>query len=187
MLTRSIFRLSILTTAALLMVACESAAQGKNLIAERYLDNGDGTVTDITTKLTWRRCSVGQIWTGFACDGEAARFNWDDAMVLAKNGWRLPTVEELDRLVYCSSGQRKSSGWSNGQYVRDADGMCLGGYEKPTINQYAFPKEQPHWFWSSSSSTNYGVGAWGIHFGHGGHGVYGKENRFHARLVSAGQ
>ncbi|MEI6871170.1 MAG: hypothetical protein WCL08_02705, partial [Verrucomicrobiota bacterium] len=32
------------------------------LLAGRYRDNGDGTVTDATTSLQWMRCSLGQEW-----------------------------------------------------------------------------------------------------------------------------
>jgi hypothetical protein len=39
------------------------------LAAKTYSDNGDGTVTDPTTGLTWMRCSMGQTWNGTTCTG----------------------------------------------------------------------------------------------------------------------
>lgn len=36
-----------------------------------YIDNGDGTVTDTRTGLTWMRCALGQTWDGSTCVGVA--------------------------------------------------------------------------------------------------------------------
>ena len=62
---------------------------------ERFIDNGDGTVTDTLTSLMWASAdNMGDI-------------NWDDAMVYCKNppiagykylDWRLPTIQELKTL-----------------------------------------------------------------------------------------
>jgi len=103
----------------------------QNLIDGRYLINNDGTVTDIHTKLTWQRCSVGQIWTGETCAGDFIGFTWDQAMQLAKDGWRLPTVDELDTLVFCSGAQRTPSVRPNGRYVGETNGVCQGDYARP--------------------------------------------------------
>lgn len=171
----------------------------QNLIDGRYLINNDGTVTDIHTKLTWQRCSVGQTWTGETCAGEASSFKWDDAMQLAKDGWRLPTVDELDTLVFCSSGQRKPSVRLNGRYVRETDGQCQGDYSIPVINQLVFPNtNQPAFpnrptdysqsgFWSSSPDARNSAGAWLVDFGYGGVSYGFKSYGAQVRLVRAGQ
>ena len=68
---------------------------------ERYLDNGDGTVTDPETGLQWMRCSLGQTWNGGNCLGEAQSYTWDEAMTSADElnqgggyagyrDWRMP-------------------------------------------------------------------------------------------------
>lgn len=159
----------------------------QNLIDGRYLINNDGTVTDIQTKLTWQRCSVGQTWTGETCAGKPASFKLDDAMQLAKDGWRLPTVDELDALIFCSSGQRKSSERPNGRYVYATSGECQGAFARPTINQQTFPNTPAFWFWSSSPGADYSGSAWGVGFGDGIVFDFSKHNNNLVRLVRAGQ
>jgi hypothetical protein len=46
------------------------ATPSGNLISGRYLDNGDGTITDTKTQLMWKKCSEGQ--SGDNCSGEPA-------------------------------------------------------------------------------------------------------------------
>jgi hypothetical protein len=65
-----------------------------------FKDNGDGTVTDTRTGLTWMRCSVGQTWTGSTCSGDAAYYSWNEAKSLnmifsGYSDWRLPSPWEL--------------------------------------------------------------------------------------------
>ncbi|ELV7510286.1 DUF1566 domain-containing protein [Aeromonas veronii] len=82
------------------------------VIDGRYHDNGNGTITDRKTNLTWMRCSLGQQWTGSTCAGVAMEINWNDALKTAMSfsyaghsDWRVPTVDELDTLVQCSEGR----------------------------------------------------------------------------------
>lgn len=74
-----------------------------------------GIWRDPKTGLMWDRCSVGQSWNGTTCTGTAIQFNWQDAKDYvakftneqAKGGytdWRLPTIEELSSIRYCSKG-----------------------------------------------------------------------------------
>ena len=66
-----------------------------------FTDNGDGTITDLSTGLTWAKCSAGQ--TGGDCSGagfvgtqeEAAAHCADNVDGLSGEGWRLPTRVEL--------------------------------------------------------------------------------------------
>lgn len=65
-----------------------------------FTDNGDGTVTHKVTGLTWKRCSVGQIWNGSTCTGTAATYTWSAALALGSSqGWRLPNRKELRSIV----------------------------------------------------------------------------------------
>ncbi|ENM5742689.1 DUF1566 domain-containing protein [Vibrio metoecus] len=163
------------------------------LIANRYYDNLDGTVFDKQTQLVWMRCSLGQRWDGKTCTGEAKKYTGEDAPKLThqfagSTAWRLPTIDELDSLVYCSKG-RKPSARPNGEYVTDTNGKCLGdNYQKPTINITAFPNTPDSWYWSSSPHADGGNGAWLVDFGHGGANGNGlKHHSLHVRLVRAGQ
>ncbi len=126
----------------------------QRLLADRYRDDGDGTVTDVKTGLQWMRCSLGQAWQGGMCRGGAETYAWQAALDAAKSlnhqggyasyrDWRVPTKEELQTLVYCSSGQPKT--WN------DTGALCGGNYGSPTLNQSAFPNTPNRWYWSSSS------------------------------------
>lgn len=189
MIVNNTVKIVSLSALTIVLSACEPAVQSKvqpNLVAaERYADNGDGTVNDIRTNLTWQRCSVGQTWTGETCEGNAAIFKWDDAINLAEDGWRLPTVDELDTLVFCSSGQRKPSARPNGKSVSSTNGECQGDYARPTINQWAFPNTPGGWFWSSSPYADGSYGAWYVGFGGGGVYYCLKHDGYQVRLVRA--
>ncbi|MBK1646912.1 hypothetical protein CKO25_20250 [Thiocapsa imhoffii] len=156
-----------------------------DLISGRYQPLGpDGAIIeDTTTNLQWMRCSQGQHWNGDTCDGEAAKLTWDDAMRQARGlsfsawtDWRVPTKDELLTLVYCSSGQPKWKGHG-----------CDGDYERPTIDQVAFPNTPDSWFWSSSPGADGSVSAWIANFYDGSGGNGHKSSTVCVRLVRAGQ
>ncbi|MDS4021537.1 MAG: DUF1566 domain-containing protein [Candidatus Competibacter sp.] len=144
----------------------------ETLMAGRYRDNTDGTVTDVQTGLQWMRFSLGQEWKNVTCTGEARRYTWQKALNAAEtlnrrggyagyHDWRVPTIDELKTLIDPSAS--------------------------PTINQLAFPNKQPLWYWSSSTSAGYPDLAWLVAFGYGLANAYFKGNRYHARLVRGGQ
>jgi hypothetical protein len=162
----------------------------ETLLANRYRDNSDGTVTDVRTGLQWMRCSLGQTWRGGTCAGEAETYSWqaalDVASALNRQGgyaghrdWRVPTIEELRTLVYCSSGQPET--W---KHTRN---KCEGDYQRPTLYPPAFPNTPALAYWSSSSYANYPGLAWHVYFLYGYADVYVKSYDDHARLVRDGQ
>lgn len=170
------------------------AEQARLLRAAGYVDHGDGTVTDTQTGLMWMRCSIGQQWNGTTCTGEVTQHTWAAANAFTNQhrfaghiDWRLPTVDELDTLVYCSSDQRRPSERPNGKYVAATNGQCEGNYQRPTINQQAFPATPRGWFWSSSPNASSTSGAWLVNFGNGHVYNYGKGYGSRVRLVRAGQ
>lgn len=64
------------------------------------------TIRDRDNGVEWLRCSVGQVWNGFTCMGEAIMLTLDEARSAAAMArvelggqWRLPTLDELERLV----------------------------------------------------------------------------------------
>ncbi len=69
----------------------------------RFVDNGDGTVTDEATELTWTKGDNGHHGVGHEVHGgldwEDA-LNWCEGLDLAdQTDWRLPNVKELQHLV----------------------------------------------------------------------------------------
>ncbi|MCW5212416.1 DUF1566 domain-containing protein [Desulfobulbus sp. TB] len=154
----------------------------KNKIIGQYIDHGDRTVTDTRSGLMWKRCSEGL--SGDKCEmGKVERYKYDDAVERFKNiayaagyaDWRLPTVDELKTLLYCSKGKNK-------------EGSCKAGSEKPTINQQAFPNAEAEYVvWSGSPLASYSDYAWGVHFYIGGSRYVNRINYNAVRLVRSGK
>jgi hypothetical protein len=78
--------------------------------AARFIDNGDGTVTDVSTGLMWSKCDFGQQWSGNRCSNHAVLHEWADALnairnsnvnapYAGKNDWRMPNIKELVSIV----------------------------------------------------------------------------------------
>lgn len=63
-------------------------------------DAANNVVVDNWSKLQWRRCAEGQVWTGSSCNGQPLSLNLYDALSRAASlpGWRLPGIKELDSL-----------------------------------------------------------------------------------------
>jgi len=157
------------------------------LIAGRYRDEGDGTVTDITTDLQWQRVSVGQCWENDDCIGKATEYNWEQAFEAAGaskfagyQDWRLPTIDELCSLVYCSSGKPRTWGVTKGE-------ACKGDYQRPTIVTEAFPNVPVYIVWSSSPGADNLSFAWNVSFAYGGSNYSGRILNGSVRLVRSGQ
>ncbi len=157
------------------------SSTGNHIIVNRYRDNGNGTVTDLETKLEWMRCSLGQDPISPTCEGTATPYKWNDAIEASVNfnfaghdDWRVPTVDELKTLIHCSSNNPKT--WN------DTGEKCKGSYDYPTIVSEAFPNT-PNWFWSSSPDAFLNSNAWYVFFNYGYTGSYNKGNSNHIRLV----
>lgn len=127
------------------------------LAFDAFRENGDGTVMDKNNR-QWMRCSLGQTWDGETCRGEALRFTMEEAITEAEemsfagqSDWRLPTVNELKTLVYCSSERQMDFSGD------DTGGSCIGSYKRPTIDERLFPGNPPEWFWTSATGSSGGV------------------------------
>ncbi|MCX7144352.1 MAG: DUF1566 domain-containing protein, partial [Proteobacteria bacterium] len=139
-----------------------------SVLPATFTDNGDGTVTDKVTTLVWMRCSVGQTWTGSACDGVPSTYIWDDASVIigtvdfaGQTDWRLPNMRELQTI---------------------ADRSKLN----PAIDSTAFPGTSAATYWSSTVYPGVTTAAWYVNFGGGDvHGA-DKSSALPVRLVRGG-
>ncbi|MFZ5775747.1 MAG: DUF1566 domain-containing protein [Thermodesulfobacteriota bacterium] len=133
---------------------------------DELLDNGDGTITDTTTDLTWKRCSEGQTWTGSTCAGEASTYTYDQANAVAVSfagytDWRLPNARELQTLA-----KRR-------QHL-------------PAINTDAFPNTPSFSFWASTVVALSPEVAWLVHFSNGTGFYYALSYASHVRMVRGG-
>jgi hypothetical protein len=131
--------------------------------AKSYSDNGDGTVTDPTTGLTWMRCAVGQTWTGSTCSGVADTLTFDQALVPSSAGWRLPNIRELQTIVDRTSAIS-------------------------AIDSEAFPNTSKANFWSSTPFASSALQvALALSFDDGTASFASRLDRYAVRLVRGGQ
>ena len=167
---------------------CAAAAQRSSTVERqaaeqhiggRYIDHGDGTITDTETGLMWKRCLEGL--EGANCkEGKVETYTWNEAVERFKNvayagysDWRLPTIDELTTLLHCSKGKNKYN-------------ECNDGSERPTIKQQAFPNTSL-WYWSGSPSADGSDYAWSVYFDYGNSNYGSRSASYAVRLVRGGQ
>ena len=156
--------------------------------AQQFVDNGDGTVTDQTTGLTWEQ-SAGTIGPSDPTDVRDVnnRYNWskpgstdpdgaafseflatlnDPRECFANNcHWRLPSIEELRTIV-----DKAAPGCG-------FNGPCIDPVFGPTQGARLLVSHFPHW-------RDNGV-AWIADFRDGNLSVGGKTERLFVRAVSS--
>ncbi|MDU0355834.1 DUF1566 domain-containing protein [Paraglaciecola aquimarina] len=132
---------------------------------EEFLDNGDGTATDLSLGLMWMRCSLGQTWQNETCEGDASELSWQQALQAAhgyqyadKLGWRVPNIKELASLT-----ERK----------------CV----RPAINELFFPNTPSDDFWTSTPSVMDHERAWVVAFFNSSNSIKDKKLFVFTRLV----
>ena len=145
---------------------------GHALAAKTYADNGDGTVTDLTTGLVWMRCEMGKKFDGKTCTGTASAYNFDQANALTgttsfanHSDWRLPNISELQTIVDRSS-------------IHVIDAVAFPG---TNIFTYYF------YFWSASAVAGNSNDAWYVSFSGGEVESDNKASYRHVLLVRAGR
>lgn len=142
----------------------QQSGGGGDLIENRYriLGSDGGIVEDVLTGLQWMRCSMGQTWNASnqTCAGLDDMFTSDDVKSLGANfdgysDWRLPDIEELQSIIYCSSG---IPDYFSGPL------QCGGNYASPTILHSVFNNTG---FWGYYSSSVVDDGLYMVDFGTG--------------------
>ena len=130
--------------------------------AEKYVENDDGTVLDKLTGLQWKKCVEG--WSGDDCsfvsyaseNGYKADDYASKSNFAGYTDWRIPTLNELNTLVYCSSNNRRPIEHNENYFIDDfhrKDGKCESNYESPTINPQVFPNQKSAGIWASKSNA----------------------------------
>jgi len=139
-----------------------------------FIDNGDGTVTDIDTGLMWQKATAPGTYTWQQAlsycenlilnnDGEWTSDS-PNASGVKYNDWRPPNRNELQSLL---------------DYRR----------YNPSINTNYFPNTVSSYYWSSTTDANYPSSTWIVDFRNGGLGSgYGDESLYlYVRAVRGGQ
>ncbi len=148
---------------------CDRAGNSLSSPNSRFVDEGDGTVTDRNTQLMWMRCAAGQAWAGSRCTGAATLHPWQAGHALAAainhagthffNDWRVPNLRELASVaeLHCNH---------------------------PRINLDMFPATPSAPFWTSSARVaREQAEAYVLDFDVGAVAAAGKEASHHLRLV----
>lgn len=128
-----VLALSVLSASAM-AYECKTSVIESTTNEAYFLDNKDGTVTDLRFGLQWSVCSFGQTYEASdgSCKGEPNRVtSWEAAMatqdevnrdkLAGKDDWRLPNIKELQSIVerQCRQPAIKLSifkGTANGVY-----------------------------------------------------------------------
>jgi len=126
---------------------------------QQFIDNGDGTISDLSTGLMWAKdgngpgCNNGEtlVWEDAVDFAEALEFaGYDD--------WYLPEIKELETIVDYSAVE-------------------------PAINATYFPNTQSDGYWSSTTYVAYPGAAWYVHFGDGFVDFVVKTYTYYVRCV----
>jgi len=130
-------------------------------------NGGDVGYTDINVVFGAPNCS-----TKDNCNTDAFTNAVNTQGLCGKKDWRMPTKDELMKLVKCSDGKY------------DTDGSCTS-YEsvQPTINSTYFPNTLSARYWSSSPYAYFSSAAWNVGFSSGFSSYSSKSFNLFVRLV----
>ncbi len=133
----------------------------------RFVDNGDGTITDRASGLMWV-ADPGALAPPFGSGGNPVQRNWstmiDACLALTHAGhsdWRLPNIKEL---------------------------ISIGDFEAafPQINETYFPNTQQDYYWSSTALSSFNQVKFCWNFTEGGSTTLHETDLHYARPVRLG-
>ncbi|HEY2774293.1 MAG TPA: DUF1566 domain-containing protein [Candidatus Binatia bacterium] len=143
-------------------IACDDSGEDGQLqkgAARSYTDNGDGTITDNATGLTWEKLSD----DGSIHDKDNT-YTWNNALgkvaslnagnFAGHNDWRLPNLDELQTLMMVGTSQPAIA-----SQFRTA---CSAGCSVTTCSCTT-----SDWYWSSTTYVDTTSEAWFIDFTNG--------------------
>ncbi len=136
---------------------CVRTATARKAPAEPFVDNGDGTVTDLRSGLMWQKS-----------EGAAAA-TWEEALQYAAGlelgghkDWRVPGIKELFSLNDPAA-------------------------TRPSIDGKYFPETPAALYWSATTQFNRPANAWTVSFGFGIASYNPKTQALHVRAVRSVQ
>ncbi|MBF0420262.1 MAG: DUF1566 domain-containing protein [Magnetococcales bacterium] len=136
----------------------------------RFIDNGDGTVTDITTKIIWMKnahCWDAMSWTNAVA--QVTAFNNGSVTCPGFTGeqkeWRLPTIDEFRKIVETFHPQHPPALPPTAPFT----GVLLRSY------------------WSSSPAPARVPSAWSMNLANGFVSNNVKTSNYHVWLVKEGK
>lgn len=150
MLKRTVLALTVLSAFGTTAQTCKNDTVTKTMNPDLFIQNDDGTVSDVKNGLLWQKCTLGQTPTEAGCSGAPMTFDvWGEALRYVEQynieqgleggqAWRLPNIKELSAIVEYS---------------------CVA----PSIDLNVFPDTPNGRFWTSTPK-NGGMGARVIDF-----------------------
>ncbi len=150
----------------IIFLACSVAVKKTDI---RFTDNGDGTITDKKTHLTWQKCTC-DLYRDDCARGKKLTLTWKDAVSYCallkkkefrvdRKEWRLPTALELVTLVNYES-------------------------ETEVIRADFFPNTANAKYWSSTIYAGDPEYGWTVSFNDGEIAAFLKAGDHHVRCVS---
>ena len=152
---------------------------------------GDGaTVLSADGKLIWTRCHIGQSFEKDQCVGEPKKMDQRDAENEVKRmnltggfagskDWRLPTIAELQSIVFCEQGMTDSNTTvklAGGQNHALAESCKGENYLRPTIDPLVFPNANTGWVWSATPDQDRVINVWALNFASGSPAPISRHN-----------
>lgn len=145
----------------------------------RFVDNGNGTVTDVWTGLMWKQCIEGMVTDGNSgCTDttEPKTYDW---------------LSALQRVVNVNAGTAgESLGWGDWRLpnVKELSSISELSCAAPAVNEKFFPLTFTPalanlFFWSSTQYAVSGGGLWFVNFSNGDITTTGPTALWGARLV----
>jgi hypothetical protein len=117
------------------------AVRGRQFVSD-FLDNKDGTITDVNTGLMWQKATV-TAWTWFSA------LDYCEQLTLAGyTDWRLPNINELHSLI---------------DYTRSNPAIDVNAF--PDTHTDDSVTVTNTYYWSSTTVVNENGSAWGVTFG----------------------
>ena len=170
------------------VIACSGTGQDGQIQAGgalAYVDNGDGTITDLNTHLMWEKKSA----DGSIHD-QSNLYGWADAFSTFIGGlnagggfaghtdWRLPNVKELQSIINYQN--------VNYQNVNLAVSTAFNANCAPDCTVTTCSCTQSNDYWSSTTYQDIPNDAWFVNFSYGGDSANSKSSNYYVRAVRGG-